>query len=114
MLHATPDNDDGCEFSRFFGDCSDILPHPWHTRTFRSLPLLTSDAALTLPLVSCAAPNLRLRVRARNDAMSRHMTRYDTMCAAPCLGLGRSKAGRDPHPAWAWGVEVFLVSSPYP
>jgi len=65
MLHATPDNDDGCEFSRFFGDCSDILPHPWHTRTFRSLPLLTSDAALTLPLVSCAAPNLRLRVRAR-------------------------------------------------
>ena len=65
MLHATPDNDDGCEFSRFFGDCSDILPHPWHTRTFRSLPLLTSDAALTQPLVSCAAPNLRLRVRAR-------------------------------------------------
>jgi hypothetical protein len=29
MLHATPDNDDGCEFSRFFGELtsSDIPTH---------------------------------------------------------------------------------------
>ena len=65
MLHATPDNDDGCEFSRFFGDCSDIpthgTPEPWEP--FIAAP--SSDAALTLPLVSRAAPDLRLRARAR-------------------------------------------------
>ena len=72
MLHATPDNDDGCEFSRFFGDCSDIpthgTPEPWEP--FIAAP--SSDAALTLPLVSRAAPDLQLRARAtgRDDAAS--------------------------------------------
>lgn len=30
MLHATPDNDDGCEFSRFFGVTSSDIPTHVH------------------------------------------------------------------------------------
>ena len=63
MLHATPDNEDGCEFSRFFGDKP--RHHPTcHARTSLWPSTFTSGAACictTLRLVPCTVPHVRLR-----------------------------------------------------
>ena len=72
MLHATPDNDDGCEFSRFFGVTSSDIPTHVHVTLEPPFP----DTAFTLPPVSCTVPDVRLRVRAR-DRGRNDTTRVD-------------------------------------
>ena len=62
MLHATPDNEDGCEFSRFFGD--EPRHHPTcHSRTSLWPSPFASGAAFIFPTLRLA-PVLDVRLRA--------------------------------------------------
>ena len=68
MLHATPDNEDGCEFSRFFGD---EPRHPHMSRQILSVALtlrlrrrLHIPQIPTLRVVPCTVLDVRPRALA--------------------------------------------------